>query len=136
MPILPSTRQIRDSDSEVKPCGADPRLLARAFATFTEAAGSLEKSYAQLQGEVSKLRADLEHANAKLSRSLDENARARAFLTQVLDKLPCGIVVSRSDGRIRLLNPEARRLLELESQPLSSTQLPILAEWLSDKLDL
>jgi len=134
MPILPSTRQIRDSDSEVKPCGADPRLLARAFATFTEAAGSLEKSYAQLQGEVSKLRADLEHANAKLSRSLDENARARAFLTQVLDKLPCGIVVSRSDGRIRLLNPEARRLLELESQPLSSTQLPILAEWLSDTM--
>ena len=98
MPNLPSTRQIRDSESESRSHIPDPRLLARAFATFTEAAGSLEKSYVQLQGEVSKLRADLEHANAKLSRSLDENARARAFLTQVLDRLPCGVVVSRPDG--------------------------------------
>src|SRR5271169_585107 len=100
MPNLPSTRQNRDSETEFKSHIADPRFLAQAFETFTEAAGSLEKSYAQLQEEVSKLRSDLEYANAKLSRSLEENTRARAFLTQVLDKLPCGVVVSRSDGGI------------------------------------
>jgi signal transduction histidine kinase len=131
VPNLPSTRQIRDSESAAKLSSPDFRLLERAFATFTEAAGSLEKSYAQLQGEVSKLRADLEDANAKLSISLEENARARSFLTQVLDRLPCGVVVGRSDGGVRLLNPEARRLLELDSpsalpsQPVSE----ILAEW-------
>jgi two-component system sensor histidine kinase FlrB len=106
-------------------------LLVRAFETFTEAAGSLEKSYAQLQGEVSRLRADLEHANAKLSRSLEQNARARAFLTQVLDRLPCGVIVSRANGSVRLLNPEARRLLDLNSATLLSAPLPILNEWFS-----
>jgi signal transduction histidine kinase len=104
-------------------------VLARAFATFTEAAGSLEKSYLQLQGEVSKLRSDLEQANARLSRSLEENTRARAFLTQVLDRLPCGVLVSCPDGRIRLLNPEARRLLEFESQDSAGMSIP--SEWLS-----
>jgi len=131
VPNLPSTRQIRDSENAAKSSTPDFRLLERAFATFTEAAGSLEKSYAQLQGEVSKLRADLEDANAKLSRSLDENARARSFLTQVLDRLPCGVVVGRSDGKIDLLNPEAQRLLELESQSIfpARSVSEILAEW-------
>jgi signal transduction histidine kinase len=129
MPNLPSTRQNRDSENSSRSHIADPRLLVRAFETFTEAAGSLEKSYAQLQGEVSKLRAELDNANTKLSHSLDENARVRAFLTQVLDKLPCGVVVSRSDSSIRLLNPEARRLLELDSQSLAPTLLPVFKEW-------
>jgi PAS domain-containing protein len=121
---LPSTRQIRDSENEVVSAAADPQLLARAFATFNEAAGSLEKFYAQLQAEVSNLRADLEHANLKLSLSLDENARARAFLTHVLDRLPCGVVVGSPDGRIHLLNPEARRLFELDSEPQPPADLP------------
>jgi signal transduction histidine kinase len=131
MPNLPSTRQNRNTEGESPAHLSDPCVLAQAFATFTEAAGSLEKSYTQLQGEVSRLRADLEQANARLSRSLDENTRARAFLTQVLDRLPCGVLVSRPDGRIRLLNPEARRLLDLESQSHTSAELPIPAEWFS-----
>ena len=129
MPNLPSTRQNRDSEIHSRSHIADPRLLVRAFETFTEAAGSLEKSYAHLQEEVSRLRADLANANAKLSHSLDENARVRSFLTLVLDKLPCGVVVSRSDSSIRLLNPEARRLLELDSQSLTHTLLPVFKEW-------
>ena len=132
MPNLPSTRQNQNTpSSESRAHISDPGVLAQAFATFTEAAGSLEKSYAHLQGEVSRLRADLEQANARLSRSLDENTRARAFLTQVLDRLPCGVLVSRPDGRIRLLNPEARRLLDLESPSHSSAELPLPAEWFS-----
>ncbi len=132
MPNLPSTRQNRDGGNETFSNPSDPCVLARAFATFTEAAGSLEKSYLQLQGEVSKLRADLEEANARLSLSLDENKRARVFLTQVLDRLPCGVLVSRPDGRIRLLNPEAQRLLELDSQSNSSSEKSVPVEWFSN----
>ncbi len=135
MPNLPTTRQVSDGKTATESYVVDPRLLARAFVTFTQAAGSLEKSYAQLQTEVSKLRADLEHANAELSRSLEENARARAFLSQVLEGLPCGVVVSHSDGRTRLLNPEARQLLELESQFPSTNYLPVsevLRGWFSE----
>src|SRR5579864_98354 len=43
--------------------------LARAFSSFTQAASSLERSYAQLQSEVVRLRRELEEKNLELSRS-------------------------------------------------------------------
>lgn len=93
----------------------DRRSLARAFLTFTQAAGSLEKSYAQLQAEVAHLRADLECANTELSRSLEETSRVRGFLGRILEGLPCGVLVTDDQGKTQLLNPEARRLLELQT---------------------
>src|SRR5229473_2785411 len=125
MPNLPTSRQVRDSaPTSAKPRAADRRSLARAFQTFTQAAGSLEKSYGQLQNEVSRLRADLERTNAELSRSLQENARARAFLSQVLAGLPCGVLVSDSLGRVQMLNSEARRLLELDMEGVPDNDSP------------
>jgi two-component system, sensor histidine kinase FlrB len=125
MPNLPTSRQVRDSTpASAKPRAADRRSLARAFQTFTQAAGSLEKSYGQLQNEVSRLRADLERTNAELSHSLEENARARAFLSQVLAGLPCGVLVSDSQGRVQMLNSEARRLLELDPEGLPDNDPP------------
>jgi signal transduction histidine kinase len=125
MPNLPTSRQVRDSaPASAKPGAADRRSLARAFLTFTQAAGSLEKSYAQLQNEVSRLRADLERTNAELSRSLEENARARAFLSQVLAGLPCGVLVSDSQGRVQMLNSETRRLLELDPEGVADSNTP------------
>ncbi len=46
----------------------DPQqdVLTRAFVSFTQAAGSLERSYAQLQAEIGRLRAELQQANAEL----------------------------------------------------------------------
>ena len=47
--------------------GRDPEHpLARAFASFTEAAGSLERTYGQLQGQVAQLRQELEVTNRDL----------------------------------------------------------------------
>ncbi len=43
--------------------------LSRAFASFTQVAGSLERSYGQLEREVARLRQDLEDANRDLARS-------------------------------------------------------------------
>jgi two-component system, sensor histidine kinase FlrB len=53
--------------------------LAVAFASFNEAAGSLEKSYAQLQREVMRLRAQLEQANRELERERETARRAQAL---------------------------------------------------------
>ena len=114
MPNLPTTRQIRQCSAPDKKRAADRRSLAKAFLTFTHAAGSLEKSYVHLQGEVGRLRVDLEVANAELARSLQENARVRAFLTRVLEGLPCGILVTDSLGKPHMANPEARRLLKID----------------------
>ena len=85
--------------------------LARAFETFANAADSLERSYAQLQSEVLRLRFELERTNRDLAVSHEENARMRTYLAQVLESLPCGVVVTDSVGRMRMMNPEARRLL-------------------------
>src|ERR1700722_6618619 len=91
MPNLPTTRQSQPSAilASAVPSArkfaqnraADRRSPEHAFLTFTEAAGSLEKYYGQLQAEVGRLRADLECANTELSRSLEETSRVRTFLS-------------------------------------------------------
>jgi len=85
--------------------------LARAFASFTEAAGSLERTYGQLQGQVGHLRRELEVTNRDLATSLEENHRIRERLRRILEGLPCGVLVIEAGSRISTLNPEAIRLL-------------------------
>lgn len=85
--------------------------LARAFASFTEAAGSLERTYGQLHGQVAHLRHELEVTNRDLAKSLEENHRMRERLRRILEGLPCGVLVIESGTRISILNPEAARLL-------------------------
>jgi two-component system sensor histidine kinase FlrB len=85
--------------------------LARAFASFTEAAGSLERTYGQLQGQVAHLRQELEGTNRDLASSLEENHRIRERLRRILEGLPCGVLVIEAGARISILNPEAARLL-------------------------
>jgi len=89
----------------------DPVLLAEAFSSFTEAAASLERSYGQLQKEVTRLRMELEETNRDLIRSLDENRLMHERLNRILEALPCGVVAIEADGRVILANPEANRLL-------------------------
>ena len=85
--------------------------LARAFASFTEAAGSLERTYGQLQGQVAHLRQELEVTNRDLATSLEDNRRIRERLRRILESLPCGVLVLEGGSRISTLNPEATRLL-------------------------
>ncbi len=85
--------------------------LARAFASFTEAASSLERTYGQLQGQVGHLRHELEVTNRDLATSLDENHRIRERLRRIVEGLPCGVLVVEAGSRISTLNPEAARLL-------------------------
>jgi two-component system sensor histidine kinase FlrB len=85
--------------------------LARAFRSFTEAAGSLERTYGQLHGQVAHLRHELEVTNRNLTISLEENHRIRERLRCIVEGLPCGVLVVEGSGRISTLNPEAARLL-------------------------
>jgi two-component system sensor histidine kinase FlrB len=114
MTNLPRTRQRkRNSNLEEKKRDRAQQTLARAFVTFTRAAGSLEKSYEQLHGEVARLREELQHANTELERSLEENSRVRGYLACILEHLPCGVLVEGDGRQVQLVNPEARRLLSL-----------------------
>jgi signal transduction histidine kinase len=117
MQNLPAARQSAD------PAG----VLAGAFRTFTEAAGALENSYAQLQGEVGLLRRELEETNRSLAESLADNRRYRSFLTRTLESLPCGVLVLDEAGEVRMANPEARRLLGwVPAEPVTASNLASL----------
>ena len=99
-----------------------PQLLADAFSEFIAASSVLESSYRDLQQEVARLGSELSERNAALTRSLNENDRMRAALQQMLDSLPCGVLVLNQADRIVMINPEGRRLLELKSAHIESLQ--------------
>jgi two-component system, sensor histidine kinase FlrB len=114
VPNLPRPRQRARSTALMETNhAAAQENLTRAFMTFTQAAGSLEKSYTQLQAEVGRLHAELQSANSELEHSLEENARMRGYLSRVLENLPCGVVVVSGADRVQIINPEARRLLQV-----------------------
>jgi signal transduction histidine kinase len=87
--------------------------LLEAFSGFRHAATTLEHSYRELTGEVTRLRRELEQRNAELERSLGENERICSELERILANLPCGVVVTDAAGAITRENSEAARLLNL-----------------------
>ncbi len=90
-----------------------PGMLADAFSEFISASSLLESSYRDLQQEVAHLGIELAERNAALTRSLAENDRMRAALQQIIDSMPCGVLVLDAAESILIINPEGRRLLEL-----------------------
>jgi nitrogen fixation/metabolism regulation signal transduction histidine kinase len=123
VPNLPSARQrTRNASSAGIGHVAAQENLARAFQTFTQAAGSLENSYTQLQAEVARLHLELQKTNSELERTLEENARVRGYLARVVENLPCGVLVVSAEGALQMINPEARRLLEVPADWSSGSQ--------------
>jgi len=100
--------------------------LADAFAAFIGAANRLEGSHRKLHDEVAELRRQLEERNRALASSVAETERMRIALRQIVDALPCGVAVFDTQSEeIVLLNPEARRLLDITHQAEWSN----LPEW-------
>jgi signal transduction histidine kinase len=95
-------------------------LLADAFSEFISASSQLEASYRDLQREVADLGFELAERNAALTRSLVENDRMRAALQQIIDSMPCGVLVLDSDETIVTMNPEGRRLLDVGDAQVES----------------
>jgi len=120
--MLSSSAALSLSSAVSKPelVTSEERSLVRAFALFTDAAASLERSYTQLQAEVSRLRRELEETNRDLSLSLEQNHRMRQHLDRIVEGLPCGVVVVEISGEISVANPAARRMLDVaEDAPLA-----------------
>lgn len=106
--------------------GADPvpspQFLADAFSEFISASAVLEASYRDLQHEVARLSSELSQRNEALFRSLEENDRMRAALQQMLDSMPCGVLVLDRAEHIVMINPEGRRLLKLGNAHVGTLQ--------------
>jgi len=114
--MLPTSHEVQTRFSPP----ASPELLAEAFSHFISASARLELSYRDLQGEVQQLSHELAERNGALEASLAENRAMRESLEQILDSMPCGVLVLEGDGEIRLANPEAARLLAMEETDLGS----------------
>jgi two-component system, sensor histidine kinase FlrB len=131
---IPSTRQAVPSSAPVVqiPTQLETReQLAEAFLTFTNAARSLEQSYTQLQMEVSHLHQELRSANSELDTSLQENSRVRAYLSHVLESLPCGVLVTNKNNQIQKVNPVARVLLQVSGTVTEGAEWHLPASLLS-----
>ena len=124
--MLPSSHTI-----PINPAGVlrlnSPRLLADAFSEFISASSQLEASYRELQNEVAQLSGELADRNAALTRSLAENDRMRATLQQMIDSMPCGVLVVDAAETIVMINPECRRLLGLGSAKIKT--LSVLSDF-------
>ena len=101
--------------SLVPDSGGGLDALADAFSEFISASGRLETSYRELQQEVAQLSQELAARNAALNASLAENEQMRAALEQIVDSMPCGVLVLDGDGRVVMINDESTRLLGLDS---------------------
>ena len=89
-------------------------LLAGEFSEFILAASRLETAYRALQEEVSELGLELSERNAALNTSLAKNECMRRALQQIVDSMPCGVLVLDRDGHLSTINPESKRLLRLD----------------------
>lgn len=104
--------------------GSEPALaravaLADAFSAFSAAAERLEHSYQELQNEVIQMRAVLAERNRALLTSRAEHSQMKSTLRQILDSLPCGVLVVGDGRQVNLSNPEARRLLGVAGEMMS-----------------
>lgn len=96
---------------------SDRETLVRAFSLFEEASGALREEHARLHREVSRLRGEVEEKNSRLERGLEEHRRWRLFLTEILERMPNGIVVSDPAGNVVASNGAAERLMALPRSP-------------------
>ena len=112
--MLPGSHVVPINDSALKSLQS-PQLLADAFSEFISASSLLEGSYRDLQREVEHLGTELAERNAALTWSLAENEAMRGVLQQMIESMPCGVLVLDTAEMIVTINPEGRRLLELGS---------------------
>lgn len=85
-------------------------LIRESFRGFTGAAERLEKAYTTLQEQVAALNLELNDTNLRLTKSLQENARIRYYLSNLLKSIEKGIVVVDAAGEITLWSGGAERL--------------------------
>lgn len=110
--MLPCSHVVPINDSAPKSTQS-PKLLADAFSEFIVASSLLEGSYRDLQQEVGRLGSKLAERNTALTRSLAENEAMRGALQQIIDSMPCGVLVLDTADTIVTINPEGRELLQL-----------------------
>src|SRR5436190_23924947 len=93
-------------------------LLKQAFASFDEAAGTLERAYQMLSGRVQQLNVELQVSNQALRESLASNEEIKSHLHAILESLTSGVLVTDLNAQITTDNRAAEVRLEVSRQEL------------------
>ncbi len=102
-------------DSPLAPhASAEARLLIEAFDRFSQASHSLESTFQRLQDRIRRLSLELEEKNVELEQSLAAKDKVEHYLKNILESLPCGVLVLDGRGSVTLSNPVANDLLHLD----------------------
>jgi two-component system sensor histidine kinase FlrB len=115
-------------DSDLLSPRTEAFVLADAFSDFISTSSRLEASYRELHEEVNALRLELEVRNAALATSRADNDRMRCALQQIVDSMPCGVLVVEKEGMISIINPECAKVLCLDSTMRMNGVPPSLRE--------
>lgn len=83
--------------------------LKRSFEDFNSATERMQEAFAGLEQRFKLINLELEQKNRELERVLDEKEKIRSYLETILENLTSGLVVTGSDGRIRLMNSRAEK---------------------------
>jgi len=105
-------------------------LLKQAFASFDEAAGTLERSYQLLNRRVQELNVELDLSNQALRESLASNEEIKSHLHAILESLTTGVLVTDLDSQITTVNRTAEAMLEMDRRALTGQSLSeLLRDW-------
>jgi PAS domain-containing protein len=105
-------------------------LLKQAFASFDEAAVTLERSYQVLSIRVQELNVELEQSNQALRESLSSNEEIKSHLHAILESLTSGVLVTDLDAQITTVNRAAEEILEMNRKELIGQSLSeLLRDW-------
>ena len=105
-------------------------LLKQAFASFDEAAVTLERSYQVLSLRVQELNVELELSNQALRESLSSNEEIKSHLHAILESLTSGVLVTDLEAQITTVNPAAEKMLEMNRKELIGQSLSeLLRDW-------
>ena len=105
-------------------------LLKQAFASFDEAAVTLERAYQILSVRVRDLNVELELSNQALRESLSSNEQTKSHLHAILESLTSGVLVTDLDAQITTVNKAAEVMLEMGRRELIGQSLSeLLRDW-------
>lgn len=105
-------------------------LLKEAFASFDEAAVTLERAYQLLAERVQELNLELEVSNQALRQSLETNEEIKSHLHAILESLTTGVLVTDLEARITTVNRAAEVMLKMDRDELvGQSLLDLLADW-------
>ena len=88
----------------------ESRLLKQSFEEFTRATARLQDAYTSLEMKFQQINLELERKNLELKKALAEKERIGNYLTNILESLNSGVVVTDENGYITMMNESAEKL--------------------------